>query len=471
MSSYIRTKLSAIVLGVAGIGALAQIQNIVSLLALITPLGFPNGITKFTSEFESSNKEELGQLFRDAIKILFASMIIFTILIILLSQYLSILLLNETNYSVYIMITGLMVFVIISNNFLDAYLKGLKNINLYSKISVISSILTIVISIPLIYYLKFLGCVLSTGLIFLSFTGVSIFYLLKNKLIPNLHNIFKFKIENPILIKQLLAIGFAFIIAAGLNQLSYLVVRTITLNYLGIYNNGILQSILAISVNYFGVVFMIIITYLFPKFAELGSNEECNNFINVNLRYVVVLMVLLICVIYVFKDFFIVFLFSREFLQATSLLKYQFVGDFFKSLTWIFGLWYIPRMKIKFYIISEIIFSLLFVFSYLIFLEYVSTDIIFASISYAIAYFVSFLINFYLYKKNNDFAFKSRNLFLIISALSVIFFIIVLNEYLPTFSLIAFLPILGIWLIIVLNENEKKFILQKFNIVLQRIRK
>lgn len=438
-------------------GIYAQFQTFYSLLTFATPLGLQNGIIKCTSEITSENdSEKLKLLYYDSIKLLLISSVFFSIFIFLISSQVSSLLLNDSSYSHYIMLMAFGIIFINFYYFFDSFIKGLKIIDLYVKISIISILVTIILSIPLIIYYGLMGAVAALFLTPISFSTFSVFFLNRHKLIPSPHNLFSLKFQNFSLIKHLLSIGFAFILVGVINQSSLLIVRKLTIDNLGIYSNGLLQCAFAFSINYFGIIFSSISAYLFPRFSALNSKESCNEFININYRNVIILITILFSIIYVFKNLFIIILYSNDFLPAAYLFKFQFVGDYFKAISWIFGLWLIPRFKLKLYIIAEFIFSTIFVLSCYAFLEFFSKDLSLVSASYLISQVALCSIYYFFYKTENKFKFNKGSLILTITSLFLIISVIIITDtFNNVISYIFCFILLFAWMVIILNKEEK----------------
>ena len=423
-SSYIRIKIIAVLIGVSGIGIFGQFQNLYSLLIFVSPLGLSQGITKIIAEKRSNPSFNLSYFISDLLKILLSSGLILSPFFIIFSDELSSFLVNDSQYYYFSYIFVVFLFIINLFTLFDSVIKGIERLNLYSKIIIISSLISLIISIPLIYLFGLTGAVISLGLNYLFYFIVSLYFLIRLKLVylSDIKIFSKFHyLEN---YKILFLIGISFVVAGFLNQLSFILVRKLTIDYFGYFHAGIIQSIFTISVNYFGILFAVFPTYLFPKYVKVNTPAESNEFINKVLSLIIPLIILSILIIYLFKNPIINILYSNDFMQAASLFKFQLIGELFKSLSWTFALWYIPKAKLNFYLLSEIIFFISFIGIYFIALVYFNVDYNFASISYSFSYFVIFVFNYIIYKRQFKFKAVNNNIFIFLIGISLIIIVI-----------------------------------------------
>lgn len=445
-------------IGVSGIGIFGQFQNLYSLLIFVSPLGLSQGITKIIAEKKTSPSFNLSFFISDLLKILLSSGLILTPFFILFSDELSSFLVNDSHYYYYSYIFVVFLFIINLFTLFDSVIKGIEKLNLYSKIIILSSLISLIISIPLIYLFGLTGAVISLGLNYLFYFIISLYFLVRLKLVylSDIKIFSKFHyLEN---YKSLFLIGISFIVAGFLNQLSFILVRKLTIDYFDYFHAGIIQSIFTISVNYFGILFTVFPTYLFPKYVKVNSSAESNIFVNKVLSLTIPIIVLSILIIYLFKNPIINILYSNDFNKATSLFKFQLLGELFKSLSWTFALWYIPKAKLNYYLFSEIIFFVSFVGIYFLALIYFNVDYYFASVSYSFSYFVIFIFNYIIYKRHFKFKAKANNIFIFLIGISLIIFVIFSVEAINFPLLIISIILVIFWSLLTFSK------LKKFNI-------
>ena len=123
-----------------------------------------------------------------------------------------------------------------------------------------------------------------------------------------------------------------------------------------------------------------------------------------------------------------------------------------------FGLWLIPKVKIKQWLTFDIVTYTVFYSSFYIFLYILKWDIKSVSIAYMISFFAHFTINFIYTKKSLQFKFSQGNLkYIIVSILVLVvaFTISVNSEFIGYFAL---LPLLIFWFLFSVSKKEIQMI-------------
>jgi len=429
--------------------------NFQNFILFIVPIGIPLGLTKYISEKEKEDPELISVIFLNSLRVLIFSSLIFTVLISLLSVYISNVLFDDIKYYLYVLILALSIPFSVFTSFLDAFLRGLKNINLLVKILITSTIVSFTLTIIFVFLFKLKGVVIGL-LVGNLFSMLIYFFGMKKKyLIPKLKIFTGFNKE---IISNIIKIGFASLIVGAGSQLVLLLIRTITINYLGVYGNGIYQSVLGISLNYFAFIFVTINIYSFPKISSLKLNSEVIDEINVNFRYILFIMIPLVAIIFVFRELVIALLFTKDFSSSEPLYKYQFLGDLFKAFSWVIGLWLIPKLKLFLWVSLDLILSINFLVIYLLLLNFYSNGLESLAISYLISNTIHFILNYFAARKYLKFRFQTKNLNAAITGLVILIALVGISEYNVILGYIVFVPILFSWLFTVMKKSEWLFV-------------
>ena len=99
--------------------------------------------------------------------------------------------------------------------------------------------------------------------------------------------------------------------------------------------------------------------------------------------------------IFVFREFVIALLFTKDFIASQSLYKYQFIGDLLKALSWVVGLWLIPKLKLFLWVLLDLILSINFIIIYILLLNFYSNGLESLAIAYLISNAIHFLLNYF----------------------------------------------------------------------------
>lgn len=425
----------------------------------IVTIGIPLGLTKYISENIQDDTHIVNVIFLNSLKILTASSLIFSLLIIIFSGYISGLIFDDGKYYYFIIFLALSIPFSTFSGFLEAYLRGLRNINLLTKLLISSAVVGFVFTLIMVFLFQLDGAVI--GALFNTLLSGTIYFIVmkKQSLIPKLKIFTKF---NKKIINNIVKIGLASLIVGSISQLVLLLIRTITINNMGVFGNGIYQSVLTISLNYFGFIFVSLNTYSFPKVSSLKLNNEIVEEINLNFRYIMFLMIPLIAFIFVFREIVIALLFTKDFSSSEPLYKFQFFGDFFKAFSWVLGLWIIPKLKLFLWVSLDIILSANFLLIYIFFLNFYQISLSSLAIAYLISNLIHLILNYIASKKYINFKFKPKNLSAAILGLILLIALVCISEYRILFGYISIIPVLFFWFFYALSKSEWAFVKDNF---------
>lgn len=455
VTGILKNKIYSVYLGVSGLGIISQVSSTVSLLSYLLPLGLPTGITKLVAQYIVKDKSKLNEIIQTAFLILLLPVLISSVAVFFFSNELSIFLFDDASFGNYIKVISIFIPFLVLFNITEALIKGLTDISLYVKSTVISIVGSFIIIIPLVIIFGVTGAIFGMMFNFVIFVIYSFIKIRSLKLIS--FDISTFRL-NTLFLKEILRIGFVLLIAGSMHQLTLIYLKRITIESFGIEGNGLFQSVLSISLFYFGFIFTTLSSYTFPKIAGLTIDSDLTHELNNTIRFIMLIMVPLVLVLVVFRVLIILTLYTSEFLLAEPLFYFQFLGDLFKALSWVLGIWLVPRSKLILFVLFDLIFNLNLIIIYKLLLQNSDVGITSVSVAYLTAYFIHFIINLYASREKIGFRFSVKNLKLIL--LSIAF--LVLGSGISIINLTAgyimFIPILAIWLILNVSVSEIKAI-------------
>lgn len=178
---------------------------------------------------------------------------------------------------------------------------------------------------------------------------------------------------------------------------SQILVRTILIDNVGWDVAGYWQAVWKISEVYLGVITMALGTYYLPRLSSIKNTDEMINEINHTAVIVIPIVAILALVVYLFRDVAIWLLFTAEFKPARDLFAIQLFGDVIKIASWLYAYPMISRGATRYFILSEIIFSFVFVcLGYVLIAHY---GVLGAIYSYVITYLMYFSFSYFNLKK------------------------------------------------------------------------
>ncbi|MGL5344139.1 MAG: O-antigen translocase [Plesiomonas sp.] len=142
---------------------------------------------------------------------------------------------------------------------------------------------------------------------------------------------------------------------------SLIMVRTILIDHVGWEATGQWQAVWKISEVYLGVITMALGTYYLPRLSSLVGVDAIVSEIHKTARIVIPIVVVMALGVYLLRDVAISLLFTDEFRSARDLFGIQLMGDVVKIASWLYAYPMLSRGATKWFVSTEIIFSLSFV--------------------------------------------------------------------------------------------------------------
>ena len=392
-SGFIISKIVAILTGASGIAIIGAFTNFFSIVLTFANGAINTGVVKYTAEFEE-DEEKLKSLFSTSFKItIYCSIIIGMILVFLASFWSNLIFVNKI-YELPIKILGFTVIFYALNSLLISILNGKKQIKIYTLVNSLGSIIGLIFTAILVYIFKIEGAlyamVLSQSIVFFVTLGLIMRTPWFNKEYFN-------KKFDKIKAIQLSHYSLMALVSALTVPVAQLLLRNILITKLGIDEAGYWQGMMRISDAYLMIITTSLSTYFLPKLVSLKTDKDLRDEILNGYKLILPLVFLSCLLIFFFRFFIIKILFTIEFISMEQLFYWQLLGDFFKIATWILGYLILAKAMTKIYVLSEIMFSFLYVF-----LGYLFTDFFQLKgvvIAFAITYLLNFIFMIYIFKK------------------------------------------------------------------------
>jgi len=148
--------------------------------------------------------------------------------------------------------------------------------------------------------------------------------------------------------------------------IAMILIRNIMIGFVGWTQTGEWQAVWKISEVYLGVITMALGAYYLPRLSQLNSADSIKKEIYSTSKLIVPIVFFLAVGVYLCRDIAITILFTEEFRSARDLFLIQLLGDVVKIASWLFAYPMIARKATKWFISTEIAFSLTWVlFTYL----------------------------------------------------------------------------------------------------------
>lgn len=392
-SGFIANKVVAIYTGPGGIAIIGAFANFISLALTFANGGINNGVVKYTAEYKD-NVEDQKILFSTSLRISIWCSVFLGLILILFASFLSIIVLKSDMYTDAIRVLGISIIFYSLNSLLTSILNGLHQIKSYTIVNTFGSIVGLFLTILLVYFFKVDGAlyalVLSQSIVFF----VTLFLIIKSSWFS--FSYFSQPLNKKVA-KKLGGFSLMTIITAVAVPVSQILLRNFLVKNIGIEGAGYWQGMMKVSDGYLLLITTSLSTYYLPKLSSLVSNKELQNEIFKGYK-IILPSVLVGCLIIFYLRFFIIkILYTDSFLQMEDLFLWQLAGDFFKMAAWVLSYLMLAKAMIKIFIITEILFSILYVVFGFVFVNCFGLwGITFA---FALNYFVYFLTMLFIFRK------------------------------------------------------------------------
>lgn len=389
-TTFISAKVLAVFTGPAGIAMLGQLTNFITILIQVSTGATGTGIVKLTGQYQE-DKPQLKKIIDTSftLNILFSGLVL--LLIFLFQNQLTLFVFNELKYKWLLYFVAIGTPLIAINNFILSVISGLHQFKKYVAINIFSSILSVILTVGLVYFYTIDGALLAYILTQTLIFFVSLFY---SKTIQWKETI-SFAIDKSIT-KKLAHFSLYVIVSAFCFPFAQILVRNLIIDTLGIDTAGIWEGTNRISSMYLLLITSAIGVYFFPKISNLKTIQEVSKELNFAFKVFVGATLFAGFLLLLLKSFIIPLVLSKAFLHINNILYIQVIGDVFLIAKMLLSMVLLSRDKTKVMVFFEIIFTAIYIVSnYILVLNFPDlTNIIWAYPIYTFLYFLTLFLTY-----------------------------------------------------------------------------
>lgn len=356
LAGLITTKIMAIFVGPTGVALLGNFTNITGILTTFANGAIGSGITKYISEFESEEKKE--SVVSHAVKISLACSLIMGIVIFIFHNTLAKLAFGDTKYSSVFVIFGFTVVCFGLNTTISAVLNGYRNIKYMIITGMIGSCLSVILALVITIRFGLYGALINSAI-------AQVCILMINMQFVRMLKIFNVKMLlraiEPNLMWKLFKYATMSLVSALVVPMSTLIIRKYILNNFSQNEAGYIQGVWSISAAYLMVVTTTLSIYYLPTLSSIKEDAGLRKEIFKGYKFLLPTAILGGIAIYICRDLIIYVLYTPEFLPMKRYFTFQIIGDTFKIASWILGYLMVAKAMTKWFIVTEIISSFMYV--------------------------------------------------------------------------------------------------------------
>jgi PST family polysaccharide transporter len=388
----ISNKVVATIIGTSGIAMVGQLQSFISIVTLLSNGGFNQGLTKYLAE-KNSDKNRLREFIGTAfITVTFLS-ILFGVLILIFSKSISIRIFTVGSYFSVLIVFAVTLLFYNLNALILSIVNGFQQYKQYFKINITTTLVGFILTVSLVLlfqeYGALLAIVLAQSVVFV----LAYFYVRKDDWAVA----FSLKYFDKSKLKLLLKYTAITALSAVIWPIVAMIIRTYVINEISAQEAGLWEAtrnlngyIVNIAIGSFSV-------YLLPKLSSITGNSELKKELVDIYKIIIPVVIVSFLLLYVFKDFVIVLLYTKDFLKVGHYLLLQMVGSFFWLCKVPIMNYILAKGHTTLYLINELIFAAMYIGLAAILIPKFQVQGI--QMSFAIYNFVYLLVNIYLIKR------------------------------------------------------------------------
>jgi len=390
------TKLIAIYIGAEGLAFIGNLKNVLTSVTGLSTGGIDNGITKYIAT--SKSELERNKIFHTSIFIGITSSIVLSVIFFLSAEKITFFIFQNTQYIYLIKTFSFFIPFSALNIVINKFLNGKERYKKLVLINILASLISLTLTSPLIIYYHLAGAVLSFIITPLILFTVTIFIAYKDLPSLNLRNIKEYIISN--YIKKLLSFSIITVTTTIITPLTLIIVRNIIIQNLNIHSAGIWDAVNLISNNYFTFVSLTLGLFILPEFSKANAKNKIIEIISTTIKTLLPIFIFGLVIIFIFRSLIIKILLSDDFYEVSEYIGYQLIGDGFKFISWIFGMFLIAKAKTKYFITIQLISAFKYSALTFIFIYFWGNNGIYQA--YLLNYLTHLpIVLYYFYKSNN----------------------------------------------------------------------
>ena len=365
IAGVLTSKAIALFVGPTGLALIGNLRNFVSSTQTFATLGFYNGVVKYVAKF----KEDAVNLSKTLSTVFYAGFIS-TILASFFCYFMAdsinaAIFPGYNNYAYVIRIIAIVLPFYALNVFSFAIMNGFSKYKILIIINIIGQILSVSITLLLIYQNRIDGALISVAI------SESIIFLITLVGIINRRSLagyIKAKQVSLGFLRKISPFSVMALFSAIVLPLVALAIRSYMIENIGYREAGFWEAMTRISKYYLMLVVSLMTLYVLPRFSEIESVEEFKKEILSIYKTVMPVFALGLLLVYFLRQYIVLFVFSEEFKPVGDLFLWQLLGDFLKVLSMVIAYQFLAKKMYWHFIITEVFFLLVLYMSSIYFI-------------------------------------------------------------------------------------------------------
>ncbi len=391
---FARVKLYAMFLGVAGVGVIAQIQNLHNLLAVVAMMGLGLGISREVARARAASESEALENVLGTARLLAAGASLLLVLgVVFLAEPLSSWLLGDPSHAVLLRIAAPALAFASLGRVLFEVLNGHRAYWSTARATMISAVIALVALLPLIHWFGLAGAAAALSVGALAGWIVLVAVLWRTR--PELRGV-RSRLSAQVA-RTLLGLGAATLAISTADQVALLIIRARLIHWHGLAGNGWFQGVWGLSQYLLNVAVVFLSSYSVARISEMSRREDVPGELYRGFRMTLYLTVPMAAAMILLREPLVRLLLSSEFLPAVPFFPYQAGGILFRALGLALGIGLLARGPVGAWLVLGLSAPILFLASFWLLAP--AKGVLAAPMAYLISGAVYLLVSFFLTRR------------------------------------------------------------------------
>lgn len=336
LASVLKMKVAAILLGPAGVGIVGLYQNLIQTTSTVASLGMANsGARRIAGANAEEDEAKVILIRRVLFRFITLQSLLAALIFLALSNWIVDIINVEPAHEGEVHWLSLGIVLTVAAGAQSAMLTGLRRIGDIAWTQLASGVLSTVFSIIALWFWG------DAGLLLMVLTAPVITFIIGHYFVWRLKKVSSSSISATDVWhewKLLASFGIPFMFSILVTQVSYLIVRVIVQQQLGIDSLGQFQAASAIGVMYMGFIMGAMATDYYPRLSGVINDPiQASKFVNEQTEVVLLLCGPFIVAMLGLAPLVIRLLYSADFDESAVILRWQMLGDALRLLSWPMG--------------------------------------------------------------------------------------------------------------------------------------
>ena len=363
VAAILRAKILAHWLGPEGTGVLAQLASLTAVLVPLGTLGVGNGLVAMIADARAKgNFARVRALERTALSLAWIVGGGLALFAIVASPWLANGIYHDSGFAWAVIVGGVTVPLSAIASLRVSMLQGHQAVRAMAGLNFVIAASGIITIIPLAYFYGVRGAVAQlvvVAAIYAWWSGRLLKPLSGGPATPGA------PIRGPVrapridksLLRPLLRFGGSALLVGLSSTLTLLILRSILVQKLGLGPNGIYQVCVGVSGLLMPTILNAITATVWPEIAAQATDAEAAPSMRSAIRLSFLLTTGACAAILIGAPIWVPLFYSGKFLPALDLLPLQFLGDYFRAAAWMFGIWLVPRNRLKPWVLFDLVYG------------------------------------------------------------------------------------------------------------------